>query len=105
MKRKWHRPRTMIGVIPVLVLSVAARGQQLSDEPVISDVEIHQILAERIEQKKQSVGIVVGVIEDRGERIVAHGALNQGDPRSLGGITTFEIGGLTSIFTSLLLAD
>ncbi len=71
----------------------------------MTDAEIHQILAERIEQKLQSVGIVVGVIEDRGERIVPHGALNQGDPRTLSGSTVFEIGGLTTIFTALLTAD
>jgi CubicO group peptidase (beta-lactamase class C family) len=86
-------------------LCFALNGQQLSRDAVISDTEIHQLLADRIDQKQQSVGIVVGVIEDRGERLVSQGALNQGDPRSLGGSTTFEIGGLTSIFTSLLLAD
>jgi len=95
----------MIGALLSFVLSMALNGQQLSSQAVISDAEIHQILAERIDQKQQSVGIVVGIIEDRGERILAQGALNQGDPRSLSGNTTFEIGGLTSIFTSLLLAD
>jgi len=105
MNRKRHQPRTIIGAVLPLVLSMAINGQQLSSQAVISDAEIHQILAERIDQKQQSVGIVVGIIEDRGERIVAQGALNQADPRSLGGNTTFEIGGLTSIFTSLLLAD
>ena len=49
--------------------------------------------------------MVVGVVEDKGERVVAYGALNQSDPRPLDGTTTFEIGGLTSVFTSLLLAD
>jgi len=90
---------------PFALVTVIVSGQQLSKEPVISDPEIHQILAERINQKRQSVGIVVGVIEDRGERIVPEGALNQGDPRPLSGTTTFEIGGLTSVFTALLLAD
>ncbi len=71
----------------------------------MTDAEIIQLLADRIDQKQQGVGMVVGVIEDRGERIVSQGLLNQGDPRTLGANTTFEIGGLTSIFTSLLLAD
>ncbi len=105
MNRKRHWPRAMIGAVLPLLLSVVIDGQQLSSEAVVSDAEIHQILAERIDQKQQSVGIVVGVIEDRGERIVTQGALNQGDARSLAGNTTFEIGGLTTIFTSLLLAD
>ncbi len=92
-------------VLPILVLAAVIGGQELSNEPVITDAEIHQILAERIDQKHQSVGIVVGIIEDRGERVVSQGALNQGDPHPLSGTTTFEIGGLTSVFTSLLLAD
>lgn len=94
-----------MGVIPVWVLAAALSGLQLSKEPVITDTEIRQILSERIDQKQQSVGIVVGVVEDRGERIVAQGALNQNDPRPLDGTTTFEIGGLTSVFTALLLED
>lgn len=102
-KRQW--PRAMIAVVMAFVLCVGTSGQEFSKDAVISDAEIHQILGDRIEQKQQSVGIVVGVIEDRGERIVAQGALNQSDPRTLGGTTTFEIGGLTSIFTALLLAD
>jgi len=105
MKRKRQWPRAVIGAILAFVMTVGTGGQELSKDAVISDAEIHQILADRIDQKQQSVGIVVGVIEDRGERIVAQGALNQGDPRKLSGTTTFEIGGLSSLFTSLLLAD
>ncbi len=105
MNRKRRRPLAKSCLVPVLVLCSALNGQQLSQDAVISDTEIHQLLADRIEQKQQSVGIVVGVIEDRGERFVSQGALNQGDPRALGASTTFEIGGLTSVFTSLLLAD
>ncbi len=97
--------RTEALVALAILLPVVLSGQQLSTEPVISDAEIIQLLTDRIDQKQQSVGMVVGVIEDRGERIVSQGALNQGDPRTLGANTTFEIGGLTSIFTSLLLAD
>jgi CubicO group peptidase (beta-lactamase class C family) len=106
MTCKQRPPRTIvIGLVLASTFSVTLEGQQLSNEPVISDAEIQQILAERIDQKRQTVGIVIGVIEDRGERVVAHGALNQGDPRPLNGSTTFELGGITSIFTSLLLAD
>jgi CubicO group peptidase (beta-lactamase class C family) len=101
-------PKLRATISATLVLALAATmdgRQQLSKDAVITDAEIHQILAERIDQKRQSVGIVVGVIEDRGERIVSQGALNQNDPRPLSGVTTFEIGGLTSVFTSLLLTD
>lgn len=70
-----------------------------------TDAEIRRILTERIDVQKQGVGIVVGVIDEHGRRVVAHGTFDTKNKRAVDGDTLFEIGSMTKVFTSLLLAD
>ena len=81
----------------------------MSTEPsawvVPSDAAIRAILVERIDVWRRGVGMVVGVIEASGRRVVGHGEMGIGDGRAPGGDTLFEIGSITKAFTSLLLAE
>jgi CubicO group peptidase (beta-lactamase class C family) len=72
---------------------------------MLSNEEIQKILADRLGERKDRVGIIVGIIEPAGRRIVAYGSFDKNDTRPLRGNTVFEIGSTTKVFTSLLLAD
>jgi CubicO group peptidase (beta-lactamase class C family) len=101
--------RKFIGSLAAAALLHAAIAQaQPAAAPAWStpsNDEIRRILAERIDQQHDGVGIVVGVIDARGRRYVAYGARDKGDTRPLDENTMFEIGSMTKVFTSLVLSE
>jgi CubicO group peptidase (beta-lactamase class C family) len=70
----------------------------------LSDGEIIGILRARIDTFQQSVGIVVGIVDSSGTRIVGYGPSHAGGTDVVNGSTIFEIGSISKVFTSILLA-
>lgn len=80
----------------------SAKADRAADLP--SDAAIQDTLRRLIEARR-GVGLVVGMIDASGRRVIAWGRRSDADPRAPDAETVFEIGSITKTFTALLLAD
>jgi CubicO group peptidase (beta-lactamase class C family) len=101
MKQIINRAVILALLVSLLLLPAGVTSAQAG----ITDDQIREILKERIDVAKKSVGIVVGLVDDKGMRIVSYGKANQKTDQSVDGDTVFEIGSVTKVFTAILLAD
>lgn len=92
-------------ILSLFLLLLFLSLQIVSGQTALTDDEIRAILKDRIDRGKKSVGIVVGLIDKNGTRIVGYGKPEKNSTRALDGDTVFEIGSITKVFTGILLAD
>ena len=73
--------------------------------PALSEDAIRRLLVDRVDERRLSVGMGVGVTEANSHRFVAYGCRDTCGGSPVNEKTLFEIGSITKLFTALLFSD
>jgi CubicO group peptidase (beta-lactamase class C family) len=94
-----RRHRVLLILFLVLLPLPASFGQDLSDSEIATTLEY------RIKYSKGGVGLVAGIVDARGSRVIAYGKPSKDSTQTVDGNSVFEIGSISKVFTTTLLAD
>ena len=71
----------------------------------MTDDEIKSNLQDRVDRAKRSVGIVVGIVDPNGSRIISYGKTSLENGQPVNGDTVYDLASVTKVFTASLLAE
>jgi CubicO group peptidase (beta-lactamase class C family) len=91
--------------VSLLLIAISFLSAQIPARAEVTDSEVKSILQDRIDRAKRGVGIVVGLVDEKGTRVITYGKPSQDSKEALDGNSVFEIGSVTKVFTATLLAD
>jgi D-alanyl-D-alanine-carboxypeptidase/D-alanyl-D-alanine-endopeptidase len=101
---KHVKRRLQLVFLSVLVLVFTIPHSFLTAQNETIESRIREVIKERVDKYGKSFGIVVGIINENGNKIISYGKLSKDGPE-VDGDTVFEICSVTKVFTAILLAD